>query len=124
MNTHFISRKNDVDSFLKKIRFIVNNENFKLEVNFKLLKRSNDLSNSIYTNYNTLMILNYKLEDVINEICMLNNDDYYETIMDVLYDNILLYVFKKVIKENLIYIKLTIENEKIIVCISFHISNK
>lgn len=124
MNTHFISRKNDVDSFLKKIRFIVNNENFKLEVNFKLLKRSNDLSNSIYTNYNTLMILNYKLEDVINEICMLNNDDYYETIMDVLYDNILLYVFKKVIKENLIYIKLTIENGKIIVCISFHISNK
>lgn len=113
-----------MDSFLKKIRFIVNNENFKLEVNFKLLKRSNDLSNSIYTNYNTLMILNYKLEDVINEICMLNNDDYYETIMDVLYDNILLYVFKKVIKENLIYIKLTIENEKIIVCISFHISNK
>lgn len=124
MNTHFISRKNDADSFLNKIRFIVNNENFKLEVNFKLLKRSNDLSNSIYTNYNTLMILNYKLEDVINEICMLNNDDYYETIMDVLYDNILLYVFKKVIKENLIYIKLTIENEKIIVCISFHISNK
>ena len=55
---------------------------------------------------------------------MLSYDDYYETIMDVMYDNVLLYVFKKVIKNELIYIKLTIKNEKIIVCISFHISNE
>ena len=82
------------------------------------------MSNDIHTNYNTLILLNYNIEDIIRELKDLTVDDYYETIMDCIGTDCLLYVFVKEIKEEKIYIKLTIRNNKIIFCISFHVSRE
>lgn len=87
-------------------------------------KRKNDLSNSIYTNTQTLLLLGYRSEDIINEINLLTYEDYYETIIDVVGNEVLLYVFKKLIQNYLIYIKLSIRNNNIIFCISFHVSKE
>lgn len=87
-------------------------------------KRKNDLSNSIYTNTQTLLLLGYRSEDIINEINLLTYEDYYETIIDVVGNEVLLYVFKKLIQNYLIYIKLSIRKNNIIFCISFHVSKE
>lgn len=82
------------------------------------------MSNSIYSNTQTMLLLGYNINDVISEINSLRYEDYYETIIDVVGNENLLYVFKKKIQDYLIYIKLSIRKEKIIFCISFHVSKE
>ena len=103
---------------------IICSEDFDLNKHFILKKRKNDLSDNIYTNINTLQLLNYNTEDIIRELKNLSIDDYYETIIDTIGNECLLYAFIKKIKEEKIYIKLTIRNNKIIFCISFHVSKE
>lgn len=122
MEQHFKSEKSQIEKFLKKIKKIINDEKFDINKQFILDKRKNDFSNSIYSNLNTILYLQYSLKDVVNELKELTFQDYYETIIDVVGKECLLYVFKKKIKGENIYIKLTIRREKIIFCISFHIS--
>lgn len=124
MQQHFHSQVNDINKFLKDLKEIINREDFDYKKHFILKKRNNDLSDDIHTNYNTLMLLNYTTEDIIRELKDLTVDDYYETIMDCIGTDCLLYVFIKKIKEVKIYIKLTIRNNKIIFCISFHVSRE
>lgn len=88
------------------------------------MERKQDLEETIYSNLSTQILLNYDIDDIINEISLLEYEDYYETILDVVGDNLLLYVFKKVIKDYEIYIKITLKNDKIIICFSFHISKE
>lgn len=123
MIQHFISPPNEINKFIKNVKKIINADTFDPKKHFILAKRKNDFSNTIYSNQNTLLYLNYNHNDVINEINQLTISDYYETIMDVVGNECLLYVFKKKIKGEDIYIKLTIKNDKIIFCISFHISS-
>lgn len=122
MDQHFKSEKSEIEKFLKNIKKIINDEKFDISKQFILDKRKNDFSNSIYSNLNTILYLQYSLKDVVNELKELTFQDYYETIIDVVGKECLLYVFKKKIKGENIYIKLTIRREKIIFCISFHIS--
>lgn len=124
MQQHFQSRPHDVEKFLKKMNEIICSEDFDLNKNFILKKRKNDLSDNIYTNINTLQLLNYNTEDIIRELKNLSVNDYYETIIDTIGNECLLYAFIKKIKEEKIYIKLTIRNNKIIFCISFHVSKE
>lgn len=124
MQQHFQSRTHDVEKFLKKMKEIICSEDFDLNKHFILKKRKNDLSDNIYTNINTLQLLNYNTEDIIRELKNLSIDDYYETIIDTIGNECLLYAFIKKIKEEKIYIKLTIRNNKIILCVSFHVSKE
>ena len=124
MQQHFQSRPQDVEKFLKKMKEIICREDFDLNKHFILKKRKNDLSDNIYTNINTLQLLNYNTEDIIRELKNLSVNDYYETIIDTIGNECLLYAFIKKIKEEKIYIKLTIRNNKIIFCISFHVSKE
>ena len=124
MQQHFQSRPHDVEKFLKKMNEIICSEDFALNKHFILKKRKNDLSDNIYTNINTLQLLNYNTEDIIRELKNLSVNDYYETIIDTIGNECLLYAFIKKIKEEKIYIKLTIRNNKIIFCISFHVSKE
>ena len=124
MQQHFQSRTHDVEKFLKKMNEIICSEDFDLNKHFILKKRKNDLSDNIYTNINTLQLLNYNTEDIIRELKNLSIDDYYETIIDTIGNECLLYAFIKKIKEEKIYIKLTIRNNKIILCVSFHVSKE
>ena len=110
--------------FLKQLNDIINSETFNLQKDFLIINRKNDLDNSLYSNLSTLLLLDYDNSDVINEIKTLKYEEYYETIIDVVGNEILLYVFKRQIKDYLIYIKLSIRNQKIIVCYSFHISDE
>ena len=46
-----------------------------------------------------MLLLGYNIKDVISEINSLRYEDYYETIIDVVGNENLLYVFKKKIQE-------------------------
>lgn len=124
MQKHFLSQINDVKKFLKEMNEIINKDDFDPNKHFILKRRKNDLSEDIHTNINTLQLLNYNTDDIIKELKTLTIDDYYGTIMDTIGDDCLLYAFIKKIKEENIYIKLTIRNNKIIFCISFHVSSE
>lgn len=110
--------------FLKQLNDIINSKSFNPKKDFFFKNRKNDLDNSLYTNLSTLLLIGYDNNDVINEIKILKYEEYYETIIDVVGNEGLLYVFKRLIQGYLIYIKLSIRNNKIIVCYSFHISDE
>lgn len=124
MDQHFQSKKSDIEKLLKDVRDIVNDKDFNYKKQFILETRRNDLEPGIYSNRNSMLLLDYDIEDVVKEIALLTYDDYYETIIDVVGNELLLYVFKKQIKNYLIYIKFSIRRNKIIFCISFHVSKE
>ena len=113
-----------VKKFLKDIKEIISSASFNPNRDFFMQKRENDLSTSLYTNYNSMMILGYTTVDVINEIKSLTSDHYCETVIDTISTNVNLHVFKKKIKGEIVYIKITIRNNSKILCISFHISKE
>ncbi len=122
MNKKFYSQKSEVKKFLSSIKNIINSPNFNIDRNFIWQERLDDLEPGIYSNLAALSLLNYNDGDVIKEIASLKVEDYYETIIDTISDYVYLYVFKKIIKGYLIYIKLAVKNNRLIVCFSFHLS--
>ena len=122
MNKKFYSQKSEVKKFLNSIKNIINSPNFDIDRNFMWQERLDDLEPGIYSNLAALSLLNYNDGDVIKEIASLKVEDYYETIIDTISDYVYLYVFKKIIKGYLIYIKLAVKNNRLIVCFSFHLS--
>lgn len=124
MDQKFRSNKNDVIKILKLTKRIINSPTFNYKNDFILIERNNDFEANVYNNQSTLMLLNYDSSDIIKEILKLEYDDYDITIIDKIGDSVLLYVFKKVIQGYLLYIKYTIKNNKIIFCVSFHVSKE
>lgn len=124
MIQHFQSNKNDIKKVLKELKGIINDEDFDYKTQIVLDKRKNDLEPGVYSNQNTMLLLDYNIEDIARELSLLTIDDYYETIIDVVGSELLLYVFKKKIKDYLIYIKFSIRRNKIIFLISFHVSKE
>ena len=124
MIQHFQSNKNDIKKVLKELKGIINDEDFDYKTQIVLDKRKNDLELGVYSNQNTMLLLDYNIEDIARELSLLTRDDYYETIIDVVGSELLLYVFKKKIKGYLIYIKFSIRRNKIIFLISFHVSKE
>lgn len=124
MTQHFRSKKNDIEKVLKELNKIINDADFNYKTQIVLDKRKNDLEPGIYTNQNTMLLLDYNNEDVARELSLLTIEDYHETIIDVVGSEVLLYVFKKVIKGYLIYIKFAIRRNKVIFLISFHVSKE
>lgn len=122
MKQHFKSKKNDIEKVLKELKEIINDENFDSKKQIIIDKRKNDLDPGLYNNFNTMLFFEFDYDDVARELSLLTIDDYYETIIDVVGSELLLYVFKKEIQGYLIYIKFSIRRNKIIFLISFHMS--
>lgn len=124
MNKHFHQSKQEIEKLLKKTKQIIYDPEFNPNTQFILMERKNDYEANIYNNKSTLLLLDFATKDIIEIIATLEYENYYQTIIDVVGLETLLYVFKKQIKGYLIYIKYSIRNDKIIFCISFHVSNE
>ena len=114
MDQHFMSNKADIEKMLGVLYSIIDDPHFSIKKNFILAKRKNDLKNDVYNNTSTLLLVGYDIDDVVRELRLLTYNEYYETIIDVVGCEKLLYVFKKIIQGYLIYIKFSIRNNKII----------
>lgn len=114
-----ISKKKDVEDFLKVLKETLNSSSFQIQKHF-FMNLKND--SSYYSNMGTLIDLEFSMKDVIRVIKSLQLEDYCETLFDRQDEYPpLLYVFGKEISGKTIYIKLKIrEIEERIICISFH----
>lgn len=116
------SKKGEVIAFLEEIKTLLEKDDFNLDTDFVLIRKSkrNDMEHS--TPY-TLLDLDYDIEDVIDRLKELTVTEYSETKIDK--DDLgppLLFVFGKNINRKLIYIKLKIKGDKKkhVLCVSFH----
>lgn len=114
------SSRADVENFLSKVRFLLQNTS-----KFILIKkRFTEKSNPKYTTETCMLELEYDNQDVINEICSLSLLHYTTTIFDDKgRDTKPLFVFIKEIQKRQVYIKLRLKetnNDEKVVCISFH----
>lgn len=110
-----ISSSKDVKSFLTQLKDVIDDPNFSIEKNF--------FWNSKIENKSTLLDLDYDLYDVVKILSELDIQNYSETVFDSDNDNPpLLFVFGKEISKKEIYIKVKvrINPERKIVCVSFH----
>ena len=110
-----ISSSKDVKSFLTQLKDVIDDPNFSIEKNF--------FWNSKIENKSTLLDLDYDLYDVVKILSELDIQNYSETVFDSDNDNPpLLFVFGKEISKKEIYIKVKVRvnPERKIVCVSFH----
>ena len=116
----FQSTKGNVQIFLRELSEILNSKDYI----FILFDRED--KEEQYTNRYCLLELDYYKEDVIKELKSLKVSNYYTTLKDennTIY-NEYYYVFGKIIKKRMIYIKVKIQsmNNKQVLCMSFHFS--
>lgn len=113
-----------VESFLLKAHEILKDNSFDIRKNFYLQRlRTCYSENNLYTNENTLVELNYGLQDVVNEIISLTVENYKETFIDNQPGKVKpFFCFIKNIKGKQVYIKLKISEvkNKQVFCVSFH----
>ncbi len=115
------SERKDVENFLRKLKNILQDENFDLQNDFLLIKSKKEEMQ--YSTRYTLVNLGYDNADVVECLKGLMIKDYSETLIDKDDDHPpLLFVFGKAINNKLIYIKLKIKSgeTKKVLCVSFH----
>ena len=113
-----------VRRFLTKVGTIINSSSFDIDKQFLLIMdRLNDNSLSEYNNRNTMLRLGYGPEDVVEEIKIIEPTECIDMQPDIKQGtNNYVFIFKKEIQNEQIYIKIKIDERKKdkIVCISFH----
>ena len=116
-----LSDKKDVKKFLEELKAIINDVSFDSDDDLIIIKSSKDEVQ--YSTRYTLLDLDYDTVDVVDRLKELTVSDYSETLIDKDDDKPpLLFVFGKDINNRQIYIKLKIkgENNRRILCLSFH----
>ena len=116
-----LSDKKDVKKFLDDLKAIINNVSFDSNDDLIIIKSSKDEVQ--YSTRYTLLDLDYDTVDVVDRLKELTVSDYSETLIDKDDDKPpLLFVFGKDINNRQVYIKLKIkgENNRRILCLSFH----
>ena len=116
-----LSDKKDVKKFLDDLKAIINNVSFDSNDDLIIIKSSKDEVQ--YSTRYTLFDLDYDTGDVVDRLKELTVSDYSETLIDKDDDKPpLLFVFGKDINNRQVYIKLKIkgENNRRILCLSFH----
>lgn len=113
-----------VRHFLDDVKCKLTNPAFDINQDFhiKLLKFKED-PHDPYTTQNTLIKLNFDLNDVINTILSLEVDNYLETVLDDKPNEIVpFYAFVKSINHRDIYIKVKVRHNirNSVFCVSFH----
>lgn len=109
------SNRKAVNQFLTQLKDVIDDPNFSIEENLFLIGRPENKA--------TLIDLDYDSDDVVKILSELNIENYSETLFDEDNDNPpLLFVFGKEICEKEIYIKIKVRMnpETKIVCVSFH----
>ena len=116
-----LSDKKDVKKFLEDLKAIINDVSFDSDDDLIIIKSSKDEVQ--YSTRYTLLDLDYDTVDVVDRLKELTVSDYSETLIDKDDDKPpLLFVFGKDINNRQVYIKLKIkgENNRRILCLSFH----
>ena len=116
-----LSDKKDVKKFLEELKAIINDVSFDSDDDLIIIKSSKDEVQ--YSTRYTLLDLDYDTVDVVDRLKELTVSDYSETVIDKDDDKPpLLFVFGKDINNRQVYIKLKIkgENNRRILCLSFH----
>lgn len=116
-----LSDKKDVKKFLDDLKAIINDVSFDSNDDLIIIKSSKDEVQ--YSTRYTLLDLGYDTVDVVDRLKELAVSDYSETLIDKDDDKPpLLFVFGKDINNRQVYIKLKIkgENNRRILCLSFH----
>ena len=116
-----LSDKKDVKKFLDDLKAIINDVSFDSDDDLIIIKSSKDEVQ--YSTRYTLLDLDYDTVDVVDRLKELTVSDYSETLIDKDDDKPpLLFVFGKDINNRQVYIKLKIkgENNRRILCLSFH----
>ena len=116
-----LSDKKDVKNFLEELKAIINDVSFDSDDDLIIIKSSKDEVQ--YSTRYTLLDLDYDTVDVVDRLKELTVSDYSETLIDKDDDKPpLLFVFGKDINNRQVYIKLKIkgENNRRILCLSFH----
>lgn len=110
------SSRKDVNVFLSCLKQFISGPEFNRNENFFFIAKKE--------NKDTLLELNYDIDDIIAELLSLDIKNYSETLIDDRDTNPpLLFVFGKTISNKEIYIKIKLRENatpKIIVCVSFH----
>ena len=115
------SEKKQVIEFLSELHGIMNKDGFNIRKQFVFIKSSKE--EMMYSTRYALVDLDYDDFDVIDRLRELTVSDYSETLFDKDDDKPpLLFVFGKTIEGKEVYIKLKIKGEenKKILCVSFH----
>lgn len=122
-----VSRKSEIDGFLREVKAILSSESFCIDRDFVFQEiRANDELEDEFTNVNTLLALDYCTSDVIDEIKQLTVEDYCESMVDNQKPEFnVFHVFGKRIQNRDVYIKVRLKermssNDKFVFCISFH----
>ena len=111
----------DVKFFLKKLNHFLNDDNCQLDIQMNR-KRQDQLDTN--STKNTIIDLDYKREDIREELLSLKTSDYIKTVKDKNRQDSSDYrVFSKMIKYRDIYIKLKIHSVNKIHLMSFHYPN-
>lgn len=112
MITNVNKNKKEIKSFLDHINAVDNND-FRI-INRKVEKEKNP--------WDFLNKLEYNVDDMINEIKKLSYQDYLRCQIDTENNFLFMYCFIKIIKEYIVFIKLSIveKDREIVYVISFH----
>lgn len=112
---------NNVKFFLKKLQLLLNDDNCQLDIQWDRRNQSQTDPNSTK---NTLVDLNYGIEDVREELLSLKTSDYLENVKDKnRSDSSQYWIFSKVINGRDIYIKTKISSVNKVHLMSFHYAN-
>ena len=121
------SDRRAVTEFIKALREVLYDENFDIDKNLVVIRKSKSQEKEQFSTPYTLEDLDYDYFDVIDRLKELTIRDYSETKIDKDDDNPpLLFVFGKDINERMVYIKLKIKGEERRrgLCLSFHYAEK
>ena len=116
----FIAAPNEVNLFLSDIKHILSSDQCELDI---LPRKKGENPLDPYTTENTLQDLGYDTDDVKNELLLLTEKDYIETILDNKDSNKPpFWAFGKIVKNKDVYIKVKIRNKitNKLFCVSFH----
>ncbi|KJS19273.1 MAG: hypothetical protein VR72_19935 [Clostridiaceae bacterium BRH_c20a] len=124
MSLKIISPETDVIAFLKELKEVFTDPNFDASRDLDiLLKKSSELPTDPYTTANTLLVLDFDKNDVVNQMLALDISEYLETFIDDKDNNLPpFFAFGKRIKNREVYIKAKIRDRKNckVFCVSFH----
>ena len=118
-----MSKKKEVIAFLFDLKALLEKEDFDINTDITLIRKKKIDEDEKYSTPYTMLDLEYDVNDVIDRLKELIVSEYSESKIDK--DDLnppLLFVFGKVINNKLVYIKLKLKDnqQKHVLCVSFH----
>lgn len=119
-----IDSMDKVSAFLQELKQVLCSKEFDCEKDLDiLLSKKTDPDNAGYTTVETMAALGYKNKDVYNELILLTEQDYCNTVIDDVDPTLpKFFAFGKTIQNSEVYIKVKIRDriKGKVFCVSFH----